>query len=57
MVTVNAARILGIEDRVGSLAVGMDADILVWSALPSLAADAVLERVIIDGKTVFEVTK
>lgn len=57
MVTVNAARILGIENRVGSLAVGMDADILVWSALPSLAADAVLERVIIDGKTVFEVTK
>lgn len=57
MVTVNAARILGIEDRVGSLAVGMDADILVWSALPSLAADAVLERVIIDGKTFFEVTK
>lgn len=57
MVTVNAARILGIEDRGGSLAVGMDADILVWSALPSLAADAVLERVIIDGKTVFEVTK
>lgn len=57
MVTVNAARILGIEDRVGSLAVGMDADILVWSALPSVAADAVLERVIIDGKTVFEVTK
>ena len=57
MVTVNAARILGIEDRVGSLAVGKDADILVWSALPSLAADAVLERVIIDGKTVFEVTK
>lgn len=57
MVTVNAARILGIEDRVGSLAVGMDADILVWSALPSLAADAVLERVIIDGKTVFEVAK
>ena len=57
MVTVNAARILGIEDRVGSLAVGMDAAILVWSALPSLAADAVLERVIIDGKTVFEVTK
>lgn len=57
MVTVNAARILGIEDRVGSLAVGMDADILVWSALPSLAADAVLERVIVDGETVFEVTK
>lgn len=53
MVTVNAAKILGIEDRVGSLAVGMDADILVWSALPSMAADAVLERVIIDGKTVF----
>lgn len=57
MVTVNAAKILGIENRVGALAVGMDADILIWSALPSLAADAVLERVIIDGETVFEVKK
>ncbi|MGM9603831.1 MAG: amidohydrolase family protein [Faecousia sp.] len=56
MVTVNAAKILGIEDRVGSLAVGMDADILIWSDLPSQAADAVLERVIVDGETVFEVT-
>lgn len=55
MVTVNAAKILGIEDRVGSLAVGMDADLLVWSDLPTQAADAVLERVIIDGETVFEV--
>lgn len=55
MVTVNAAKILGIEDRVGSLAVGMDADLLIWSDLPTQAADAVLERVIIDGETVFEV--
>lgn len=54
MVTVNAARILGIEDRVGTLTVGKDADILLWSALPTVATDAVLERVIIDGETVYE---
>lgn len=52
MVTINAAKIVGIEDRVGSLEVGKDADILIWSDLPSKAADAVLERVIIDGNTV-----
>ena len=55
MTTINAARILGVEDRVGSLEAGKDADLLIWSALPSLAADAVLERVIIDGETVFSV--
>ena len=55
MITINAARIVGVQDRVGSLEVGKDADLLIWSALPSLAADAVLERVIIDGETVLSV--
>lgn len=52
MVTSNAAKIVGVEERVGSLAVGKDADVLIWSALPSLATDAVLERVFIDGECV-----
>ena len=54
MVTCNSARIVGVEARVGSLAVGKDADILIWDKLPSLCTDAVLERVMIDGETVYE---
>ena len=50
MTTVNPARILGIEDRVGSLEVGKDADFLFWSALPTLSADAELKAVFIDGR-------
>ena len=54
MVTSNAAEIVGVSDRVGSLTVGKDADILIWSKLPTLAADAVLERVFIDGESVYQ---
>lgn len=54
MVTSNAAQIVGVSDRVGSLAVGKDADILIWSKLPTVATDAILERVIIDGETVYQ---
>lgn len=54
MVTSNAAKIVGVSDRVGSLTVGKDADILIWSKLPTVATDAILERVIIDGETVFQ---
>ncbi len=54
LVTSNAAKIVGVEDRVGSLAVGKDADILIWTALPTLATDAVLETVLIDGEIVYK---
>ncbi len=53
MVTINAAKITGVEDRVGSLAVGKDADILLWSAMPCVSTSAVLERVLIGGQTVY----
>ena len=53
MVTSNAAHICGVEDRVGSLEVGKDGDVCVWSALPTLAADAVLERVLLEGHEVY----
>ena len=33
-ITLDAAEILGVADRVGSLEVGKDADIVVWSAPP-----------------------
>jgi imidazolonepropionase-like amidohydrolase len=33
-ITINPARVLGIEDRVGSLRVGKDADLVLWSGDP-----------------------
>ncbi|GAA5161110.1 amidohydrolase [Ornithinimicrobium tianjinense] len=51
-VTVNPARVLGVEDRVGSLAPGKDADLVVWSADPLDLQSRVL-RVWIDGVEVY----
>lgn len=52
-VTITAAEILGISDRVGSLEVGKDADILILSGEP-LAATSCIERVMVEGQTVFQ---
>ncbi|MDA8442215.1 MAG: amidohydrolase [Peptococcaceae bacterium] len=50
--TINPAEILGVADRVGSLAPGKDADVVVWSGNPfELASKPKL--VLIDGKIVF----
>ena len=49
MVTINPAKQLRIDNRVGSLEVGKDADVVIWSAHP-LSSFAVAERVYIDGK-------
>ena len=47
-VTSTPAEILGVGDRVGTLAKGRDADLVVWSRHPlSLASRA--ERVFVDG--------
>ena len=32
--TINPARILGLDDRVGSLTPGLDADVVIWSGDP-----------------------
>lgn len=52
MITSNAAKIVDVFDRVGSIEIGKDADILIWSDMPAVATDAVLEKVIIDGEIV-----
>lgn len=49
MITCDAAKILGLADRIGSLAPGMDADLVVWSDDP-LVISARPEMVMIDGK-------
>jgi len=52
MVTINPAKILKIDDRVGSIEVGKDADIVIWSGHPFDLRSKV-ERVYIEGKKVF----
>lgn len=51
-ISINPAEILGLEDRIGSIKAGKDADIVIWSNDP-LQLDAKVEYTIIDGKVVF----
>lgn len=52
-VTIDAARIAGIADRVGSLEPGKDADILVLRGHP-LGTMSIAEAVFMDGKLVYQ---
>ncbi|MBR1759266.1 MAG: amidohydrolase [Lachnospiraceae bacterium] len=47
-ITINPAKHLGIEERVGSLEVGKDADIVLWDADP-LTSTAKVCKVFVDG--------
>ena len=53
-ITINPATALGIADRVGSLEVGKDADIVIWSADPITTLAAAACVTIIDGKVVYQ---
>jgi len=53
-ITSTAAEILGIDDRVGSLEPGKDADVVILSGHPFDMAHARVERVLIEGETVWE---
>ena len=50
-ITINPAKQIGIEDRVGSLEIGKDADIVISEGDP-LTSSSVIRQVIIDGETV-----
>jgi imidazolonepropionase-like amidohydrolase len=51
-ITINAAEIIGVADRVGSLEVGKDADVVVFSAHP-FDYRAVAELVLVDGQVAY----
>src|SRR5437763_3434445 len=53
MITLNAAWIVGVDDRVGSLDVGKDADVTIWDKHP-LSSYARVEKVLIDGDVYFD---
>ena len=52
-VTINPAEVLGIADRVGSLEVGKDADLVVWDGNPFFTYTST-ECVLIDGEVVYQ---
>lgn len=55
-VTLNPAKLLHIDDKVGSLKVGKDADVVLWSDNP-LSIYAKAEKTIIDGVVYFDIEK
>ena len=50
-ITINPAKQIGIDERVGSLEVGKDADIVIADGDP-MVSDTVIKKVFIDGKAV-----
>jgi imidazolonepropionase-like amidohydrolase len=52
-ITINPARILGFDDRVGSLAKGKDGDLVIWSGDP-LDVLQRAERVFLAGREVYD---
>ncbi|QJD95868.1 amidohydrolase family protein [Mucilaginibacter robiniae] len=56
MVTLNPAKMLHIDNRVGSIKPGKDADVVLWSADP-LSIYAVCEKTFVDGVPYWEYDK
>jgi imidazolonepropionase-like amidohydrolase len=52
-VTINPAKLLHLDDKVGSIKVGKDADVVLWSHHP-MSIYAKVEKTIIDGKVYFD---
>ena len=53
-ITINPAESIGISDRVGSLEVGKDGDVVVWQDDPLVVIGAKAQVTIIDGKVVYQ---
>ena len=56
MVTLNPAKLLHIDNRVGSIKEGKDADVVLWNGHP-LSVYSKAERTIIEGATYFDIVK
>jgi imidazolonepropionase-like amidohydrolase len=50
-VTINAAEIMGVDDRIGSIEVGKDADVIVLDGYP-LSVKTWVEKVFINGEMI-----
>ncbi|MFN3315319.1 MAG: amidohydrolase, partial [Raineya sp.] len=56
MVTLNAAKMLHLDSRMGSIKVGKDADVVLWSENP-LSVYAKAEKTIIEGAIYYDIEK
>ena len=56
MVTINPAKLLHLDERTGSIKVGKDADLVLWSGHP-MSVSSKAEKTIIDGATYFDLEK
>lgn len=54
MITTNPAKALRVDDRIGSLKPGKDADVVLWSGVPALETSARPLYTIIEGKVVYK---
>lgn len=52
-VTLNPAKMLHLDDRMGSIKIGKDADVVLWSKNP-LSIYAVVEQTYVDGKCLYD---
>jgi len=52
-VTIHPARIIGCADRIGSLAAGKDADLVIWSGDP-LDVMSRAERAYVNGREIYQ---
>lgn len=57
MLTINPAKILGIDDRVGSIEKGKDADIVIFEGMPAVDTNATVQYTIINGEVIYERNK
>jgi len=53
LVTLNPAKLLHLDDRMGSIAVGKDADLVLWSDKP-LSIKAKVEKTLVDGAVLYD---
>lgn len=53
-ITINPAVATGIADRVGSLEVGKDGDVVIWTADPLTTIGGAAYKTVIDGKIIYE---
>ena len=55
-ITIDAARICRVDHRLGSLAIGKDADVVLWDGSPLDVRSSVVTT-LVDGKVVWEKKK
>ena len=53
MITLNPAKALGVDSRVGSLELGKDGDVVLFQGMPARDVAASLQYTIIEGRVVY----